>query len=765
MFPSSTMGIQYIYISTPEVVEFPVIIQDGSGHQVATAMVSNTQPFIYTLGDTYSQLLQADVELHQVLSNAGLVIHGPKKFHASFRLLTADGADACFLACKGRAALGKVFRIGNMVQGRDKSGQRFNMIGIMATQDGTTISLSGYNPITAFSGAGQVTAPLTMQLQRGESVVFANKVGGIGDDQPVNGTMGALLEATKPIAVTCGGWLGSSVIYEANDIGIDQILPLERVGKEYIFCKGDGPTSLEHPIIVAHFNGTKVWINGADSVVVTLDAGEFLSVPSYHFLPAGNMFVRTSEPVFAYQMTGGYATGKTSLNTASLMFIPPLSCGIAHQIENIYLPNRIGPQRFDGTLLIVALRNTPVSVQFDGQPVDIGPPINVQGNDDFVTYRAANVFRHVQAITSMQINSGGAMYATVVGRREFASYATFLTGYEYVSPDVHLTLHGDGICPDTLSAHGFFDGIKWVYDDTLMQQGADTTFIVLAPGRYKATGYLGGCRSTATVSDSLDVPLNAPQFDFSYAGPSCYNFPDGQIVFGLPNGGAPPYLYSIDHGQHLYSDPVIENVTGGDYKLIVQDASGCYNEPVHFKLNQPDSVYVHLFAQRLPNPLRPGDEVILQGFTTNPVAATSWEPPDTSGCGDCLIYRIRPQKTMWVKLTVYDQGGCPGTDSLLLSVEPPVYAPNVIYPASTQGNDRFLLYSKQPFPVHRLVIFDRWGNQVFDRKNFFTNSYEDGWDATRKNAAVASAVFTFVAEVEVAPGLVVQLAGDILVIK
>ncbi|MBK9014578.1 MAG: gliding motility-associated C-terminal domain-containing protein [Saprospiraceae bacterium] len=596
-------------------------------------------------------------------------------------------------------------------------------------------------------------------------MVLVHKIPGILDDFPKNGFVGALLEATKPIAVTCGGWLGAPVVYAANDIGVDQILPLERVGKEYIFCKGDGPTSLEHPIIVAHYDGTQVWVNGADTALVTLDAGEFFSIPASFYVASGNIFVRTTEPAFAYQMTGGYATGKTSLNTVSLMFIPPLSCGIPHRIDNIYLPNRIGPQRFDGSLQVVALRNTPVNVQFDGEPIDLGPPIDVSGNEDFVTYKVKSAFSHVEAINSMQITSTGAVYASVIGRREYASYASLLTGYDYVSPEVQLTLQGDGICPDTLTAHGFFDKIKWVYDDTLMQEGIDTTFIVLAPGEYKAVAYLGGCRNTALVADSLEVPLTAPQFDFSFVEPSCYDFPDGQISFGLPNGGTPPYLYSIDHGQHTSADPVIENVTGGDYKLIVQDASGCYNQPVHFTLDQPDSVYVHLVAMKLPKPLRPGDEVILQGFTTNPITATTWEPPDSTGCPDCLLYWIHPQESMWVTLTVFDEGGCPGTDSLLLSVEPPVYAPNVIYPASTVGNDRFVLYTELPSPVHKLVIFDRWGGQVFERSNFFTNSPEGGWDGIHQAAKVGSAVYTFLAEVEVAPGRVVEVTGSILVVR
>lgn len=761
MFPSSTMGTQYIYVYTPETTPFPITIEDGAGQVVKTATISSTEPFIYQLSTTFSQLLVADILLNQVLPKSGLVIHGPKKFHASFRMLTSGGGDACFLTYKGRAALGKTFRIGTVVQAYDKTGQRYNTVGIMATENGTTINFSDYLPITN----GTAPTPITMQLQRGESVVMAYKIPGIEDEWPKNGFVGALLEATKPIAVTCGGWLGAPVVYEANDIGVDQILPLEQVGKEYIFCKGDGPTTLEHPIIVAHFDNTEVWINGADTAAVTLRAGQAYSLESFYYLPAGNIFVRTSKPAFAYQMTGGYDTGKTSLNTPSLMFIPPLSCGIPHRIDNIYLPNRIGPQRFDGSLMIVALRNASVNVRFDGDLVDIGPPIDVQGNPDFVTYKAKRIFSHVDAITKLEISSSGAVYASIIGRQEYASYASLLTGYEYLRPSVQLTLHGDGICPDTLMAHGFFDKIKWVYDDTILQEGTDTVFMVKAPGKYTAVAYLGGCRNTALTADSLDVPLAAPQFDFSFTEPSCYNYPNGQIVFGLPNGGDPPYLYSVDHGQHQSTDPVIDGLVGDDYRLTVFDASGCYNEPVHFTLPQPDSVYVHLVAMKLPKPLRPGDEVILQGFTTVPISATEWVPADASGCPDCLLYFYNPDSTMWVTLTVFDENGCPGTDSLLLSVEPPVYAPNIIHLNSTVGNDRFVLYTEEPVLVHQLQIFDRWGGQVFEKRNFFTNSAADGWDGSHQGEDAKDSVFTFFAEVEVAAGRVVMVRGSLVVVR
>lgn len=118
-----------------------------------------------------------------------------------------------------------------------------------------------------------------------------------------------------------------------------------------------------------------------------------------------------------------------------------------------------------------------------------------------------------------------------------------------------------------------------------------------------------------------------------------------------------------------------------------------------------------------------------------------------------------------MNLTVFDENGCPGTDSLLLSVEPPVYAPNIIYLNSTVGNDRFVLYTEEPSLVHQLQIFDRWGAQVFEKRNFFTNSTADGWDGQHQGQDAKDSVFTFFAEVEVAQGRVIRLTGSIVVAR
>ncbi|MCB9355705.1 MAG: gliding motility-associated C-terminal domain-containing protein [Lewinellaceae bacterium] len=764
-------GPQYLYLSTPEKTPFLVTIRDGAGNILDTLTISNTQPQRYGgLGNSNdSETMVPYTSLHQPLKGKGLVIDGPKKFYAYYRVHSNSRFHAGDLTCKGRSALGTVFRIGHLLQAVDNNGRRSNFIGVMATEDSTEIVLSDFDPQTDFQIAlmsTSVMGPITMTLQKGESVVFSQYIIGSANTQPPNGLIGALLKSSKPIAVNCGSWVGAPVMFQAHDIGIDQITPLDKVGTDYILCKGNGSSILERPIIVAHTPGTAVWLNGTNNPVAVLDAGEYLAVTTDAYTAAGNLYIRSSEPVFVYQMIGGTSDGDDAMRTAGLIFVPPISCAIPNAVDNIYQPNLIGDMRFEGGLMVVAMKDSMVTVRIDGAVTPMGPPADVPGMPDFVTYRNLNLFDFSKTPATVSVEAEGAIQVAMFGRNEPASFAAFYSGFSKIAAaDIQLSLIGDGVCPDTLIANGHFDGVQWMYEDSILQYGPDTFFIAYAPGRYVATGYLGVCRQTDFASDTVVATFESPQFPYMLEEPSCYGYSDGHIAFGTPYGGKPPYQYSIDDGKLYSAKPLYEGLPSGDYKLVVRDVTGCYNKPLTLHIGQPDSFTVELVLRLLPDPLKPGGKVILEGIPGRPVIASDWEPPRDPACPDCLDYTFYPDFDTQVTLTVYDSAGCPAVTSRLVAVEPNVYVPNVFMPASILGNDRFTLFSRDPLPIHYLAVFDRWGDMVFENRNFFTNQPESGWDGNARGKAALPGVYVFTAEVEVVPGKVLKLAGDVLLVR
>ncbi len=772
MHARAEWGPQYLYITTPESIPFPVNIREASGNIIATINVSNSQPKRYDIGATNNEYtLVPEDSLQKPLSTYGLILDGPKKFYVNFRFYSNSQFQAGDLTCKGRSGLGKIFRIGHVVQEISSASQRSNFIGIMATEDSTQISLSDFDLNVRFHVNGVETlsnGTVQLMLNAGQTAVISQYIQSNANVQPPNGLIGALLQSSKPIAVNTGSWTGAPVIDNANDVGIDQIAPFDQVGEEYILCKGNGSPLLETPLVIAQINGTNVWLNGSTTPAAVLNAGEYLKIATSQYSAAGNLYISCSQPVFVYQIVGGVVSGDDAKRTAGFYFVPPISCAIPNAVDNIYQPNQIGPIRYDGGLMIVAMKDSTVTLRIDGTIVSLGPPDAVQGNPDFVTYRRLTLFSSANPPNTASVIANGAVQVALFGRNGAAGYGGFYSGFSKTNkPTLNLGIIGDGVCPDTLIATGKFDGVQWYFADSLLQYGPDSFFIAYSPGRYIARGYLGVCRRTDFVQDTVEAVFNSPQFPYTFKEPDCYGERSAAISFGTPSGGLAPYQFSINKGNSFSTQPNFSGLLSGNYDLVVRDSTGCYNSPLNLDIGQPDSLSVTVTTIRLEEPVKPGDRVELEGTPNRPIILATWEPNDsTTLCvDDCLRLTAYPQETTWYTITVTDDHGCTATDRVQVILEPKVFVPNVLSPFTSHGNDRFTLFSKDNLPVNYLRIYDRWGSLVFEQNNFLTNETSSGWDGTDHGRDLTPAVFVFIAEVQYAPGRKIILKGDVTLVR
>ncbi|MEP7195487.1 MAG: gliding motility-associated C-terminal domain-containing protein [Saprospiraceae bacterium] len=95
-----------------------------------------------------------------------------------------------------------------------------------------------------------------------------------------------------------------------------------------------------------------------------------------------------------------------------------------------------------------------------------------------------------------------------------------------------------------------------------------------------------------------------------------------------------------------------------------------------------------------------------------------------------------------------------------------VFVPNVFSPNQDLVNDFAVVYSTPEISIiDRFRIFTRWGELVFDKKNFIPNIDELGWDGRFKNEKINPAVFPYVVEWTDNLGAKRILYGDITLIK
>lgn len=764
MHARSETGPQYLYITTPEPIAFTVDIRTGDRLLFQTVTIANSQPARVLL-DRVTLLCPAD-SLLSPLRRIGLVLEGKKRFYVNFRLHSDSRNQACDLTSKGRAALGTAFRVGHLFQSTATSG-RANFVGVMAAEDDTQVTLSNFDAAVDLQRGASVTVTgaQTVTLKKGESVVFSQYLTGSVTDQPPNGLLGALVSSNKPVAVNVGSWLGAPVS-GSNDIGVDQIADVDELGTEYILCKGNGATDMETPLVIAHTNNTKVWVNGSTAPIVTLQAGQYIRLQGTQYSAGGNLYIKASEPVYVYQIVGGVPTGNDIYRTGGLIFVPPISCGIPNAVDNIFQPNQIGTMVFDGGLMVVGMRDSTITVRVDGQTVSLGAPSDVPGYPEFVTYRNLSLFPSSTTPRVAAVVAKGAVQVALFGRNGAAGYGAFYSGFSKTErPNITVRVVGDGLCPDTLVATGRFDGVQWYFADSLLSFGPERTLPVHSPGIYTARGYLGVCRRTDFAEDTAKAAFRAPQFPYTTQNPSCFGYRDGAIRMGLPAGGVPPYQFSVDGGKTFGAEATFPRLARGNYRLVVRDHIGCYNEPLTVTLQEPDSFLVKLQLTSGEEPKPVGETITLAATPNRPIIKTDWRPV-RAACATCLELATPLTEKTTFQVIVTDEKGCTAANALTVGVIPPVYVPNVLHlTESARQNHVFTLFSQEDLPMPFLRIYNRWGGLVFEAENIHTNDPTHGWNPFAQSRRIPAGVYVYEAQVEFLPGKRIFLKGDVTVVE
>ncbi|MFC3159608.1 IgGFc-binding protein [Chryseobacterium arachidis] len=235
------------------------------------------------------------------------------------------------------------------------------------------------------------------------------------------GLVGAKITANKPISVTNGNF--NSIYTTQNnsnvDVLMDQAVPVERLGKDFIMVKGNGPANsgMEAALVIATENNTKLTVNGNLLPGVTLNAGQYYMVQGTNYINQGsghyNMSISATSNVYVYQLLAG-TSGSTVYATGGMNFIPPLSCFLPKEINEIGFINKIGSDTFNTKLNIITQLGA--TVTFNGGAIAAGNgPYPVTGNPNWVSYSIPSVTGNITVNSTLPVTAGIAAGNGAVG--------------------------------------------------------------------------------------------------------------------------------------------------------------------------------------------------------------------------------------------------------------------------------------------------------------------------------------------------------------
>ena len=283
----------------------------------------------------------------------------------------------------------------------------------------------------------------------------------------------------------------------------------------------------------------------------------------------------------------------------------------------------------------------------------------------------------------------------------------------------------------------------------------------LAAGDYSLTIIdSNGCpsESATTLTAPPAVAVAASTTD-----PLCFGDLQGSIIVDSVSGGTEPYLFSIDDKPFGFLN-IFPNLGIGTYMVRVQDSNGCTWEE-SMRVNEPEELIVDLGEDLQINL---GDSIQLLALTTEPVSEVAWNAGSALSCEDCLDPFVTPMLTTSYSIRVQNEDGCVDTDdiTIIVSKERNIYIPNAFSPNLDGVNEVFMINAGSGVAIIKsFMVFNRWGETMFELYNFQPNDPVYGWDGTHRNEVLNSGVYVYYAEVEFVDGEVVQYKGDVALIK
>ena len=324
-----------------------------------------------------------------------------------------------------------------------------------------------------------------------------------------------------------------------------------------------------------------------------------------------------------------------------------------------------------------------------------------------------------------------------------------------------LACFGEQTAAATATAVGDFPPYNFLWSN-----GATTPDISnLGAGIYEVTvsGALN-CEAIAQV-DVLEPPILEMMFTIS--SPDCFTANSGSLLVEAL-GGTPPYQYAINGGDFQNED-FFSNLSAGAYQVLVQDANGCELSE-SFAINAPIPADVELGDDMT---IELGDGATIQAIVNLPdslLENLDWSGLDENvECPTCPTQNVIPLLTSTYSITIESSDGCKDTDALTLFVDRDrhVFVPTAFSPNGDGNNDVFYVFAKDNSveKIHSFLIFDRWGESMFEARNFQPNDPSHGWDGKHRGETMNPAVFVWFAEIEFIDGQVELFEGDVVLVR
>ncbi len=443
---------------------------------------------------------------------------GSKPFFVNLTHRTS--LQATIITSKGTVGLGKEFYAGFMASVLEANNhtntsnrRRSHFISVMASENNTFITFSN----SRVQWDGHPVNTFTIALQAGQSYVVTKDFYNSGlNNTTVNHFNGTKVTSNKPVSVTSGSWT-SAMDNGLRDIGLDQIVPVDIVGDEYIVLRGNGSNLVETVIAVSTGGTNRIYLNGSSSSYTTLTGeGDYVIIPESQYSANNNMYIQSDRPIYVYQSLAG----STNNATTGMVFVPRLSCNVDKEVQISYA-------NFLGNPEVKLVTQAGSGITING--IGVGGAKTVPGNAFWESYSINSTTLaacNPGPDWNFTIRSTGALNAALTIESGAIGAGGYYSGFGTV-PEISFNpiIALNGFCASNaqLNASGY-STYNWYKDGAVIPGETGPVYYPSTPGRYKVVGIT------------------------TCAGQPSYTYPSGEVLI-LPCLSINPDSLSIQEGD------------------------------------------------------------------------------------------------------------------------------------------------------------------------------------------------------------------------
>jgi len=292
-------------------------------------------------------------------------------------------------------------------------------------------------------------------------------------------------------------------------------------------------------------------------------------------------------------------------------------------------------------------------------------------------------------------------------------------------------------------------------DTALINPQITTNYIAEAKSQY-------GCISTDTSFIRVYAPFTLQVFPADTS--VC---PKAKIRYRTNVNGVTTWMPSTYLNSATITNPFSRPDTSISYTIIVADSAGCY----------ADTAIANIQTYQLPTVNAGPDQLvpynnafILSPIYSSGIANYLWSPSLNSlSCTSCPVTNGIAAVTTTYTIEVTSSDGCKAKDNIIVSIacdKANLNIPSAFTPNNDGRNDMFYPMTRGYKIINTFIVYDRWGNKVFERHNFTPNVPSLGWNGDAKDKLTSgSAIFVWVIEATCDVGEKVNSKGTVVLIR